>query len=47
MCQRLEKQVLVWDFEFSLRKTATSRRPDLVLENKMKKKISVCDMVNL
>ena len=27
----------VWDFEFNLRKTATSRRPDLALEDKEKK----------
>ena len=33
---------LVWDFEFNLRKTTTSRRPDLVLENKEKKKIWIC-----
>ena len=25
---------LVWDFEFNLRKTTTSRRPDLILEEK-------------
>ena len=30
---------LVWDFEFNLRKTTTSRRPDLVLEGKERKKI--------
>ena len=35
---------LVWDFEFNLRKTTTSRRPDLVLEDKEKKKIWICDM---
>ena len=34
----------VWDFEFNLRKTTTSRRPDLVLEDKEKKKIWICDM---
>ena len=35
---------LVWDFEFHLRKTTTSRRPDLVLELKREKKILICDM---
>ena len=34
----------VWDFEFSLRKTATSRRPDLMLEEKQAKTIWICDM---
>ena len=40
------KAKLVWDFEFSLRKTTTARRPDLVLEDKEKKKIWVCDMTS-
>ena len=35
---------LVWDFEFHLRKTTTARRPDLILEDKEKKKIWICDM---
>ena len=35
---------LVWDFEFNLRKTTTSRRPDLVLEDKERNKIWICDM---
>ena len=35
---------LVWDFEFNLRKTTTSRRPDLILEEKEKKNIWICDM---
>ena len=35
---------LVWDFEFNLRKTATSRRPDLTLEDKEKKILWICDM---
>ena len=35
---------LVWDFEFNLRKTTTSRRPDLILEDKEKSKIWICDM---
>ena len=35
---------LVWDFEFHLRKTTTSRRPDLTLEDKQKKTIWICDM---
>ena len=39
-----EKAKLVWDFEFNLRKTSTSRRPDLILEDKEKKKIWICDM---
>ena len=38
------KAKLVWDFEFSLRKTNTSRRPDLILEDKKSKKIWICDM---
>ena len=36
---------LVWDFEFNLRKTTTSRRPDLMLEEKQTKTIWTCDMV--
>ena len=35
---------LVWDFEFHLRKTTKSRRPDLTLEDKAKKKIWISDM---
>ena len=35
---------LVWDFEFNLRKTTTSRRPDLMLEEKQAKTIWICDM---
>ena len=35
---------LVWDFEFNLRKTTTSRRPDLTLEDKEKKILWICDM---
>ena len=35
---------LIWDFEFNLRKTTTSRRPDLILEDKEKSKIWICDM---
>ena len=35
---------LVWDFEFNLQKTTTSGRPDLVLEDKKKKKIWIFDM---
>ena len=35
---------LIWDFEFNLRKTTTARRPDLILEDKEKKKIWICDM---
>ena len=38
------KAKLVWDFEFNLRKTNTSRRPDLILEDKAWKKIWICDM---
>ena len=33
------KAKLVWDFEFNLQKTNTSRRPDLILEDKESKKI--------
>ena len=39
-----EKGKLVWDFEFHLRKTTTTRRPDLTLQDKTKKKIWICDM---
>ena len=35
---------LVLDFEFNLSKTTTSRRPDLVLEDKERNKIWICDM---
>ena len=38
------KAKLVWDFKFNLRKTNTSRRPDLILEDKASKKIWICDM---
>ena len=38
------KGKLVWDFEFHLRKTTTARRLDLILEDKEKKKIWICDM---
>ena len=39
-----ERGKLVWNFEFKLRKTTTARRPDLILEDKEKKKIWICDM---
>ena len=39
-----DKGKLVWDFEFHLRKTTTARRPDLILEDKEKKKIWICDL---
>ena len=39
-----DKGKLVWDFGFHLRKTTTARRPDLILEDKEKKKIWICDM---
>ena len=35
---------LVWDFEFNLNKTTTPRRPDLILKEKERKKIWICDM---
>ena len=35
---------LLWDFEFNLRKTTAARRPDLILEDKEKKYIWICDM---
>ena len=35
---------LVWDFEFNLRKTTTSRRPDLMLEEKQTKIIWICEI---
>ena len=34
---------LVWDFEFNLRKTTTSRRLGLILEDKQKKILWICD----
>ena len=39
-----ERAKLVWDFEFHLSKTTTSRRPDLILEMKEDRKILICDM---
>ena len=36
---------LVWNFEFNLRKTTISRRPDLTLEDKEKRILWICDMV--
>ena len=36
---------LVWNFEFNLRKTKISRRPDLTLEDKEKRILWICDMV--
>ena len=39
-----DKGKLVWDFEFNLHKTTTTRRPDFILEDKEKKKIWICDM---
>ena len=48
MVERLEKNranfKVIWDFEFNLKKTTTSRRPHLILENKETKKIWICDM---
>ena len=35
---------LVWDFEFNLKKTTTSRRPTLILEEKQTKTIWICDI---
>ena len=35
---------LLWDFEFNLQKTTTSRRPDLMLQEKQTKIIWICDM---
>ena len=35
---------LCWDFEYSLRKTTTARRPDMTLEDKEKKMIWIVDM---
>ena len=39
-----DKGKLVWNFEFHLHKTTTARRSDLILEDKEKKKIWICDM---
>ena len=36
---------LIWDFDFNLRKTTTSKRPDLMLEEKQTKTVWICDMV--
>ena len=35
------KAKLVWDFEFNLQKTATSRRSDLMFEEKEKKPCTI------
>ena len=43
-CLRKINGKLVWDFEFNLHKTTMARRPDLILEDKEKKKIWICDM---
>ena len=34
---------LLWNLEFNLRKTTTSRRPDLMFEDKQTKTIWICD----
>ena len=39
-----DKAKLVWDFEFHLQKTTSVRRPDLLLELKIDKKILICNM---
>ena len=39
-----DKAKLVWDFQFNLWKTETTRRPDLILETKFEKQIWICDM---
>ena len=39
-----ERAKLGWDFQFRLRKTTTSRRPDLILETKEDRKILGCDI---
>ena len=36
---------LIWDFDFNLRKTTTSKRPDVMLEEKQTKTVWICDMV--
>ena len=36
--------MLIWDFEFNLPKKTTSRRPDLMLEEKQMKTIQICDV---
>ena len=35
---------MIWDFEYQMRKTTTARRPDLILEDNMEKKIFIIDM---
>lgn len=39
-----KRQKIYWDFEFTLRKTQTARRPDLILEQLDDKKITIIDM---
>ena len=39
-----ERAKLVSEYEFHLRKTKISRRPDLILETKEDRKILICDM---
>ena len=38
------KAKLIWDIQFHLRKTTTTRRPNLILEDKEEKRIWICDM---
>lgn len=35
----------MWEFAFNFRKTRTSRRPDLRLDDKEKEILGICDMV--
>ena len=39
-----DKAILVRNFKFHLRKTTTARRPNLILELKIIKKVWICDM---
>ena len=43
-CRGIPWRMTMWDFEFNLRKTTTSRRLDLTLEVKQKKILWICDM---
>ena len=35
---------ICWDFEFTMRKTTSARRPDVMIENDEEKKLWIVDM---
>ena len=35
---------ICWDFEFTMRKTTSARRPDVMIENDEEKKLRIMDM---